>query len=56
MIDITIQITNTNNPDSLINGISQESFENIDELNYWLREVFTSDLCYTLKFEKDVFS
>ena len=54
MIDIKIEITNTDNPNSLINGITDERFVDIEELNYWLREVFTSDLSYTLKFEKGI--
>ena len=54
MINIIITIEDTENPDAQIGGTSEEHFENLEELTFWLTDVFVSDLYFVRNIEKQI--
>lgn len=53
MIKITFTIEDTENPDALINGTTEESFHDLDELSYWL-ENYSADVYHAQHMERKI--
>lgn len=54
MIKITFTIEDTENPDALINETSEENFNDIEELVFWLRDVMPSNLYSTIRMQNKI--